>query len=126
MNRQAQLADSGQQTIDRPHEMADASYAITVSFELEAGGFAEFHRLVSENAAQSVLLEPGCIRFDVLTPLETSVPSEVLLYEIYTDRVAFGVHLASRHFKIFDEDSRRLVRKKTVVEFSVSQNAKGR
>ncbi|MEP9390050.1 putative quinol monooxygenase [Mesorhizobium sp. KR9-304] len=97
-------------------------YAITVTFELEDGAAEKFHRLVAENARQSVALEPGCIRFDVLFPVAHT--HEVFLYEIYTDQAAFDVHLASAHFKSFDEQTRTLVRKKTVNAFTVDQNAK--
>lgn len=101
---------------------AKQEYAITVTFELEDGAAEQFHRLVTENARQSVALEPGCIRFDVLFPVAGA--QEVFLYEIYTDQAAFDVHLASAHFKSFDEKTRALVRKKTVNAFAVDQNAK--
>jgi autoinducer 2-degrading protein len=100
------------------------AYAITVSFELEDGAAEKFHRLVTENARQSVALEQGCLRFDVLFPTNGAVGREVFLYEIYTDQVAFDVHLASAHFKSFDEATRALVRRKTVNAFTVNQNAK--
>lgn len=103
----------------RPTSLA---YAITVSFELEDGAAEEFYRLVAENARQSVTLEPGCLRFDVLRPADRA--NEVFLYEIYTDQVAFEGHLASAHFRSFDERTRPLVRRKTVNAFAVDQNAK--
>lgn len=98
------------------------AYAITVSFELHDGAFETFHRLVSENARESVQAEAGCIRFDVLTPADGV--SDVFLYEIYADRAAFDLHLASPHFQLFDERTRDLVRKKSVLAFSVAQNFK--
>ena len=101
---------------------AASAYAITVTFELEEGSAEKFHRLVAENARQSIALEPGCIRFDVLFPMART--HEVFLYEIYTDQAAFDVHLATAHFKSFDEETRTLVRKKTVNAFTVDQNAK--
>ena len=101
-----------------------SAYAITVSFELEDGAAEKFHPLVAENARQSVALEPGCLRFDVLSPANGAIDHEVFLYEIYTDQAAFDFHLASAHFKSFDEQTRTLVRKKTVNAFTVDQNAK--
>ena len=59
-------------TVDQPSTQARQAapsadaFAITVSFELEEGAAEMFRRLVAENARQSVALEPGCIRFDVL------------------------------------------------------------
>jgi autoinducer 2-degrading protein len=101
-----------------------AAFAITVAFELVEGGFPEFHRLVTENAAVSVALEPDCLRFDVLTPVDGTGRTEVFLYEIYRDRAAFDRHLASDHFRHFDERSRALVTAKTVLAYAVQENAK--
>jgi len=99
-------------------------FAVTVLFELEEGASELFHRLVADNARQSVALESGCLRFDVLTPSDAAGSLEVFLYEIYTDPAAFDVHLASDHFRAFDERTRPLVRRKTVRVFAVGQNAK--
>lgn len=104
---------------------ASAAFAITVSFELFEGAFPEFHRLVSENAASSVALEPGCLRFDVLTP-EGAARPHVFLYEIYADRAAFERHLATDHYLAFDRRTQPLVRRKTVHSFRVIENAKSR
>jgi autoinducer 2-degrading protein len=101
-----------------------AAFAITVAFELAEGAFPEFHRLVAENAALSVELEPDCLRFDVLTPADAAVPTHVFLYEIYRDRAAFDLHLASDHFRQFDQRSRDLVLSKTVAAYEVEENAK--
>ena len=115
-------------TVDQPSTQARQAapsadaFAITVSFELQEGAAEMFRRLVAENARQSVALEPGCIRFDVLYPVTRT--HEVFLYEIYADQAAFDIHLASAHFKSFDEATRPLVRKKTVNAFTVDQNAK--
>ena len=102
-----------------------SAYAITVTFEVDRVDLDTFLRLVLDNAAQSVRNEPECLRFDVLTPFGEDGPAEVFLYEIYTDRAAFDVHLASPHFKSFDASTLPIVRKKTVTAFEVVQNAKG-
>lgn len=104
---------------------AAPAYAITVLFDLVDGAFAIFHDLVSDNARQSVASEAGCLRFDVLTPAAPQ-GSQVFLYEIYEDRAAFDVHLASAHFKLFDRLSRDLVQAKTITAYSVEENAKMR
>ncbi len=100
---------------------SSGAFAITVTFELEDGAAAAFHPLVAANAAQSVALEPGCTRFDVLFPQDGA--NEVFLYEIYTDQAAFDDHLTSPHFKRFDEQTRAMVRRKIVRSFTVHQNA---
>lgn len=101
------------------------AFAITVAFELKENAFDEFYRLVTENAAASVNLEPDCIRFDVLTPVQAGMGPDVLLYEIYRSRAAFELHLASEHFLNFDRRTRDLVRSKTVFAFNALENAKG-
>jgi (4S)-4-hydroxy-5-phosphonooxypentane-2,3-dione isomerase len=101
-----------------------AGYGVTVAFELVEGGKDEFAALIAENAAASVRDEPDCLRFDVLTPLAPGAGPDVFLYEIYRDRAAFDLHLASGHYKRFDEASRGLIRKKTVMHFTVRENAK--
>lgn len=100
------------------------AFAITVAFELLEGAFSEFHRLVTENAALSVKLEPDCLRFDVLTPADAASPRQVFLYEIYKDHAAFDLHLGTEHFRQFDQRSRELVISKTVLAYSVQENAK--
>src|SRR5262245_61337226 len=94
----------------------EVAFAITVAFELEEGAFDTFFRLVKENAAQSVKLEPGCIRFDVLVPL-AAPGSSVLLYEIYATREDFTRHLSMPHYLSFDEATRAMVLSKTVANF---------
>ena len=103
---------------------AEAAFALTVVFELVEGTFPEFYRLVSENAALSVQLEAGCLRFDVLTPLGTQKPSQIFLYEIYRDRAAFDLHLASDHYRSFDARTRDMVSSKMVVTYKVDENSK--
>ena len=100
-------------------------YAITVTFALAEAAAARFIALARANAAASVADEPGCLRFDVLLGAGPGAP-DVLLYEIYRDRAAFDQHLKTDHFRVFDQATRDLVMSKTVVEFSVTENAKPR
>lgn len=96
-------------------------FAVTVAFELCDGAFGEFHRLVSANAAVSVDCEPGCLRFDVLIPAAPG-PPDLFLYEVYASRAAFEVHLASDHYRAFDERTRALVRTKVVHCYTIGEN----
>lgn len=83
-----------------------------------------FRAMMLENAKTSVAIEPGCLRFDVLEPSVHGKTHRVVLYEIYTDRAAFDLHLASGHFKAFDAASRDMVVSKTVETLTVTINAK--
>lgn len=99
-------------------------FALTVAFEVYENAFVTFCDLVSENAARSVAAEPGCLRFDVLVPESQIGTMSVFLYEIYRDRTAFDLHLASDHYQQFDAETRAFVLSKTVVTYGVRENAK--
>ena len=75
-------------------------YAVCVTFKIKTGQWDHFLPLMHANAQISAQTEPDCHKFDVLT--DASKPDTVFLYELYTDRAAFDVHLASAHFKTFD------------------------
>ena len=88
-------------------------FAVLVDFRLNDGQRDAFRALVDANARTSVQEEKGCHRFDVLEP--DGEPESILLYEIYDDRDAFQFHLATAHYRAFDQASAALVARKTVV-----------
>ena len=75
-------------------------FAVIVNFELDTGVVEQFLPLMLENAETSLRDEAGCHRFDVCT--DPCRPSEVFLYELYSDAAAFDVHLNSAHFADFN------------------------
>ena len=75
-------------------------YVVTVTFRIAPEASDEFLVAMRENAQTSLETEPGCHRFDVA--IGEDGPETVFLYELYTDRAAFDVHLGSAHFKAFD------------------------
>jgi quinol monooxygenase YgiN len=85
-------------------------YVIIVEFTIKLGEIARFMPLMLENAERSLVDEPGCRRFDVLTGED----GRVILYEIYDDEAAFKAHCASAHFKRFDEAVRPMIASKRV------------
>jgi len=101
--------------------MTAPTFAITVVFDLVSGQRDRFLKLVKENAATSVNVEPGCHRFDVLLP---EAEDRVVLYEIYNDRAAFDAHLATSHFKVFDRATKDLVKGKAVTSFTLFEHTK--
>ncbi len=104
--------------------IADAPCVLTVQFTLAADDRADFLTGARENAALSIRLEPGCLRFDVLVPEGDG--TGVLLYEIYRSRADFDLHLAAAHYLRFDLATRGMVRAKTVVFHQLSEHAKAR
>ena len=94
---------------------------VWVRFELKPGARSRFVSLVGENARASVRDEPGCRRFDVLTP--QSDADVVHLYEIYDDRAAFEAHKQTRHYLAFKDASGQLVRSLVLEELDLRENA---
>jgi len=93
-------------------------YTITVEFKLHSKDMMDdFLNYMKKNAQDSYKNEPGCIRFDVLTPSNTD--SEIFLYEIYENKKAFDFHLTTLHLNIFNKNVKSLVANKIVREFDL-------
>ncbi len=90
-------------------------YVVTVTFRIAPEASGEFLVAMRENAQTSLEMEPGCHRFDVA--IGEDGPETVFLYELYTDRAAFDVHLGSAHFKAFDAKVAPWVIDKTVATY---------
>jgi (4S)-4-hydroxy-5-phosphonooxypentane-2,3-dione isomerase len=99
------------------------SYVIIVEFRLVPGSLEKFLRLIEDNANASVRDEPGCTRFDVLTPAGEG--DKIVLYEIYDDRAAFEAHLRTPHFARFNEATAALIADRKITEFRLEQEGSG-
>ena len=91
--------------------------ALFVEMKIRPGRSGEFMPLILENARRSLAEEPGCRRFDVLTPAEGA--DRVVLYEIYDDEAAFDAHRITEHYIEFRAAARNLLAESTVQRFSV-------
>ena len=87
-------------------------YVVTVTFTLHENCAETFMPLMQAQAENSVRLEDGCHYFDVVHQADD--PNTVFLYEIYTDRSAFDIHLKSNHFNDFDKKVKNMVKDKLV------------
>lgn len=87
-------------------------YIVTVEFTIKPERLDAFLPLMVENAKASREKEPGCRQFDVCT--DPAAPNRVFLYEVYADRAAFDIHLASSHFKAFDSAVAQWIEAKVV------------
>jgi quinol monooxygenase YgiN len=76
------------------------TYCVLVEFDLHPGTKSQFLPLMRAQAANSLALEAGCQVFDIWTASDQ--PGKVFLYEVYDNRAAFDLHLASTHFRQFD------------------------
>lgn len=94
-------------------------FAVVVTFQIAPQQMAAFMLLMLENARTSLKNEAGCHQFDVAT--DEARPNEVFLYELYTDRAAFDVHLASAHFQTFNALTEQMIAAKSVLAYGKVQ-----
>ena len=87
-------------------------FVVCVEFEIMPRHLDDFLVAMRKNAEQPHALEAGCQQFDVCA--DPDAPHHIFLYEIYDDRAAFDAHLASPHFRHFDQATRDMVASKTV------------
>jgi quinol monooxygenase YgiN len=97
-------------------EETPTMFAVVVSLTLKPGKAESFLPLMHTNARTSLGSEAGCCQFDVAT--DPARPEEVFLYELYDDRAAFDAHLATNHFKRFDQETVQMIAHKDVRTFS--------
>lgn len=86
-------------------------YAVTVLFQITPGKMEAFMPLMVENARTSLRAEPGCLQFDVCPDQDQNL---VFLYELYESRKDFDLHLASPHFRSFDNQTTNMIADKKV------------
>ena len=91
-------------------------FIVCVTFRIIAGQMAAFMPLMTQQATNSITLEPGCCRFDICHGGADA--DEVFLYEIYRDAAAFQAHLDSTHFKTFDTAVAPMIQSKEVKTYS--------
>ena len=95
------------------------AYAVCVTLQVKPDCTDAFMDLMLTNSQISLSKEEGCLQFDVCS--DPDQPNVVFLYEIYSSRDAFMLHLNSDHFKTFDQESNSLIEQKTVNTFRVVQ-----
>ena len=97
-------------------------FVILADFALKPGATAAFLEQVGRNAAASVKDEPGCRRFDVITPEDAD--DRVVLYEIYDSREAFEAHRGTPHFAAFQRATESLIAASTIGRFDLREHEK--
>jgi autoinducer 2-degrading protein len=76
-------------------------YVLVVTIDIKPGFKDTFVAAMLDDARGSVGNEPGCVRFDVIQ--DEKEPNRIYLYEVYKDRAAFDVHVATPHFLKWNE-----------------------
>ncbi|MEM8978601.1 MAG: antibiotic biosynthesis monooxygenase [Pseudomonadota bacterium] len=90
-------------------------FIVTVDFVLREGMAAEFMPYMLHNAETSLTQERDCFVFDVCQ--DPDRPEHVFLYEAYTDKKAFQLHLEADHFAKFDAATAGMIEDKRVRTF---------
>lgn len=70
--------------------------AVVVHFRAIAGHIEQAKQAAKENAATSLELEPGCVRFDVF---ELDEPGCFMFVEYYSDAAAIEAHFSLEHYR---------------------------
>ena len=91
-------------------------YVVTVRFEIKPGAMERFMPLMQENARASVADEVGCIQFDICRDPENA--NAVFLYEKYTSRAAFELHMQTPHFHAFNTAAGDMIADKTIATYA--------
>ena len=99
-------------------------FVVTVVFEVKPDFAEDFRAAVRRQAEASLNRERACHRFDVCRDADDA--TRFFLYEIYEDKAAFDLHLASEHFADFDRRVAPWVTAKTVECWIVDRVIDGR
>ena len=90
-------------------------FVVVVEFTVLTEFSERFLKRVRQQAQGSFKLEVDCHVFDVCIGSERK--NRVLLYEVYTDKTAFDAHLASAHFRDFNDAVQEWVSEKQLSTF---------
>ena len=93
--------------------------AIIVEFQLKPGKQAEFEKLIRAHAERSLKEEKGCLRFDVLQPIDSDgllIADCIWLTELYEDADAVKEHEDSPRMPLLVEAIGSLVANKRLIK----------
>ena len=69
--------------------------SIIVEYETHEGREPEFTALVRDHARRTLFEEDGCLRFEVLKPVDADgapIPNRLMVSELYADQAAVDLH----------------------------------
>ncbi|MEL7265822.1 MAG: putative quinol monooxygenase [Planctomycetota bacterium] len=98
-------------------------FIVAVVFEIHPEHVDAFRSAIRVQSETSLRQESGCHQFDVCYEADptTSAPPQCFLYEKYTDRAAFDLHLQTDHFADFDKLVAPMLRSKEVRTWVVAE-----
>jgi quinol monooxygenase YgiN len=96
-------------------------FVIWAMLEVKPEAFDEFRKVALEDAADSVAKEKDCLQFNVLVPIGRK--DRIALFEVYTSKQAFDVHMQTPHFKKFVAAAETATTGKDVTELYLTGGA---
>jgi quinol monooxygenase YgiN len=88
-------------------------HIVLILVTIKADLLAEFEAALLHNARESVLKDPGCLRFEVSQELDD--PLRWVIYEVYDRPEAHAAHRQSPHFLAYDAVASRAILEKRVI-----------
>ena len=85
--------------------------ALVVDLKIAAGRMEEFLARVQRHGETCLAKEEGCLRFDVLAPVEGG--DQVFLYEVYADQAAVDTHLSTPRMAQYLEETGPMIAERT-------------
>lgn len=84
-----------------------AKVVLVVELEIEPDNFETFVDIVTKHGANSLKIEKGCLRFEVLIPRESR--NKVILVEMYADNGALDSHWNSDHMAVYRKNVSNMI-----------------
>lgn len=98
--------------------------AIVVEFEALEGQEKAFMAAIREHAERTLAEEPGCLRFEVVKPIErdgTPIPNRVMVNELYADEAAISAHEKNPRMPGLGERIRPLLKSRRLIHAALVQ-----
>ena len=94
--------------------------ALIVEFQIKAGQRDAFLEVIRGHAAGTKADEHGCLQFDILLPVDDD--NKVMLVEMYSDGVAFDLHVASPRLRATREAYEDMVESRSIAKTRVDES----
>jgi (4S)-4-hydroxy-5-phosphonooxypentane-2,3-dione isomerase len=116
------------QTLVVPVAWADGKpVATVVEYGVVAGKEQELLAILREHAQLTVKEEPGCLRFEVLKPIDKDglpIPNRLMVSELYSDEAAAAAHAKSARLATLLSRIRPLLSTEHVTQTTVLESAR--
>ena len=93
--------------------MTKSSRTVLIAhLDVDESRLDEYLQLIKTHAQNSLRIELGCLRFEILVSQES--PAQLILFEVYTDDAALESHSNSKHMAEYRKRTKGMVLKSTI------------